>query len=114
GVFHLLRLISEAASMEQLNIVENPVNEIRMINHWDNIDGSIERGYAGLSIFYENDQIVTDLSRIKDYARMLASVGLNAISINNVNVHQYETMFVTEKFLPQIAEIADLFRRYGL
>lgn len=114
GAFHLLRLISEAANIAQLNIVENPVNEIRMINQWDNIDGSIERGYAGLSIFYEKDQIVTDLTRIKDYARMLASVGLNAISINNVNVHHYETMFVTEKFLPQIAEIADLFRRYGL
>ncbi|WP_208543888.1 alpha-glucuronidase family glycosyl hydrolase [Paenibacillus protaetiae] len=114
GAFHLLRLISSGASLDELNLLENPVNGIRMINQWDNIDGSIERGYAGNSIFYANDDIVDDLTRVRDYARMLASVGLNAISINNVNAHRYETMFITERFLPKVARVAETFRKYGI
>ena len=53
----------------------------------DNMDGSIERGYAGQSIFFENNQFTKNLTRIKDYARLISSVGINAVSINNVNVH---------------------------
>lgn len=114
GAFHFLRLLRAGADLETLDIAENPVNGIRMINQWDNIDGSIERGYAGGSIFYRNDDIADDLSRVRDYARLLASVGLNAIAINNVNVHKYETMFLTERFLPKIARIAETFRAYGI
>jgi len=114
GVFHLIRLIAAGASLDGLDIVDRPVNGIRMINQWDNIDGSIERGYAGQSIFYKNNEIVSDMSRIEDYARLLASTGINAISINNVNVHKYETMFVTERFLPEITRIAGILRRYAI
>jgi alpha-glucuronidase len=85
-----------------------------MMNHWDNADGSIERGYSGQSIFYQNGEITHQTDRIRDYARMLASIGINRISINNVNVHETETSFVTEQCLPDVVRIADVFRNYGI
>ncbi|MDC3416908.1 alpha-glucuronidase family glycosyl hydrolase [Aquibacillus salsiterrae] len=111
---HLLRLIQTGEAINDLTIVESPRNQIRMLNQWDNMDGSVERGYSGNSIFFDNNQITTDLERIKDYARLLSSVGINAISINNVNVWQVETNLITSKLLPEVANIADTFRRYGI
>jgi alpha-glucuronidase len=105
--------ISSAERLDRLDVAEAPVNGLRMINHWDNMDGSIERGYAGRSIFYRNHRIVDDLSRVRDYARLLASVGINAISINNVNVHDEETKLITDH-LPDVARVADVFRAYGI
>ncbi|MED1560519.1 alpha-glucuronidase [Alkalihalobacillus alcalophilus ATCC 27647 = CGMCC 1.3604] len=112
--FHFLRLIQTKQHLGSLNIVENPKNQLRMINHWDNMDGSIERGYAGKSIFFENNAFTTNLERIKDYARILSSVGINAISINNVNVHTVETKLITDEFLPDVATVANIFRSYGI
>ncbi|KQO04643.1 alpha-glucuronidase family glycosyl hydrolase [Paenibacillus sp. Leaf72] len=114
GVFHLLRLIGTGASIDELDIVSAPINGLRMINHWDNFDGSIERGYAGNSFLYENNRFTKDQERLRDYARMMASVGINAIAINNVNVHQEETLFITPTYLPQVAKLADIFRIYGI
>jgi len=114
GVFHLLRCLSSGKLPAEFQTEEKPKNRLRMINQWDNADGTIERGYAGNSIFYQNGVIGADRQRIRDYARMLASVGLNAISINNVNVHETETKFITEELLPSVAAIADLFREYGI
>lgn len=123
GTFHLLRelvLDQESANDAQpaagrlRYIAEQPVNALRMINQWDNVDGSIERGYAGKSIFYENGEFTRDLGRIRDYARLLASTGINAISINNVNVHQRESLFLTERFLGDVAKVAAEFRAYGI
>ncbi|CAM4471474.1 alpha-glucuronidase [Paenibacillus endophyticus] len=114
GVFHLLRMVASGKRAAELNTKESPANELRMINQWDNADGTIERGYAGRSIFYGNGRIASDLGRIRDYARLLASIGLNAISINNVNVHELETRFITEEQLPEVARLADLFRAYGI
>ncbi len=113
GTFHLLRLIQLRRTLNTLNISEQPTNQLRMLNQWDNLDGSIERGYSGNSIFYEAGKIVRDKSRLKDYARFLASIGINAISINNVNVWEEETFFITEKYLPEIKEISDIFHSYG-
>ena len=108
GVFHFLRLLGTGSTsdLESLELAENPKNGLRMINQWDNIDGSIERGYAGKSIFYLNNEITNNTERVRDYARPLASTGVNAISINNVNVHHYETMFLTDKYLPDVARLA--------
>ena len=64
--------------------------------------------------FYENGRFTENLDRVRDYARLLASVGLNAISINNVNVHEIETKFITAEYLPTIAKVADIFREYGI
>lgn len=114
GVFHLLRSLQTGKNPGGLNIMEQPRNRLRMLNHWDNMDGSIERGYAGDSIFFHNHRFVTDDSRIRDYARLLASIGINGISINNVNVHLTETQLITPAFLPDVARVADIFRRYGI
>ncbi|MHA6530975.1 alpha-glucuronidase family glycosyl hydrolase [Paenibacillus sp. BAC0078] len=114
GVFHLLRLIGTASGIEALDEVVNPVNKLRMINHWDNFDGSVERGYAGKSFFYNNNQFVDNLERIRDYAVLMSSVGINAIAINNVNVHEQETLFISPIYLPYVARIADIFRVYGI
>ena len=119
GMFHLLRLVGQDVALTDIEIIENPYNKIRMLNHWDNMDesdfmGSVERGYAGNSIFFENCAIVKDKSRIKDYARLLASIGINSVSINNVNVHALESKLITKEFLPEVSKIADVFRKYGV
>lgn len=114
GVYHILRLMNMEHSFAELYIIENPQSQLRLLNHWDNVDGSIERGYAGRSIFYHDNQIARDMTRIKDYARLLASVGINGLSINNVNVHHIETSFITGEYLPAIANIAHIFRAYGI
>lgn len=113
GVFHLLRIMGTGGSLNQLDVLENPVNQLRMINQWDNMDGSVERGYAGRSIFYEDNRFTENFERIQDYARLLASCGINAIAINNVNVHQVESRLLTE-FLPQVAKVASIFRNYAI
>lgn len=114
GAFHLLRGMQTGEPLAKIEGVQNPANPLRMINQWDNIDGSIERGYAGTSIFYENNEFTKDLGRILDYARLLASVGINGVSINNVNVHKIETDMITSVLLPDVAKIADIFRQYGI
>ncbi|MCK8486419.1 alpha-glucuronidase [Paenibacillus sp. MBLB2552] len=114
GVFRLLFGISRGWEPVRLVTEEQPANQLRMINQWDDADGSIERGYAGASIFYREGEIVRDLQRVRDYARLLASVGINAISINNVNVHERETRWVTEEYLPEVARVAEVFRDYGI
>ena len=91
---------------------ENPAVPLRMLNHWDNLDGSVERGYAGTSIFWDGGGLASDLSRVADYARLLASVGINGISVNNVNVHADETALIGPK-LPLVARLADIFRPWG-
>ncbi len=114
GVFSLLRLVQLETPIKEMYMVNNPSNMCRMINQWDNFDGSIERGYAGDSIFYENNEFVQDKKRIRDYARLLASIGINTIVLNNVNVHYYETRFITKDYLPEITKLADIFREYGI
>jgi alpha-glucuronidase len=114
AAFHLLRLIQMSKDINNLTIFENPKNQIRMINHWDNMLGDIERGYSGNSIFYDQNEFTHDVDRIKDYARYLSSVGINSLSINNVNVHQVESKLITKELLPHVAEIADIFRSYGI
>ena len=114
GVFSLLRLIQTGTGLDGLPRIENPVNQLRMVNHWDNMDGSIERGYAGKSIFYKNNKITENLARISDYARMLASVGINAIAINNVNVYKFETLLITDRYIKDTAKLNEIFRSYGI
>lgn len=123
GYYHLLRCAAardpeDPAELVDSVTVENPDNPIRMVNQWDNLTvgdamGSVERGYSGNSIFYTDGHVVRDKSRITDYARLLASVGINALSINNVNVHQAESHLVTD-LLPDVAEIAQILRGYGI
>jgi alpha-glucuronidase len=120
GYFYLLRhaAAEDVADTVDGVTVENPANPIRMVNQWDNMTvddamGSVERGYSGGSIFYSDGQVVRDKSRITDYARLLASVGINALSINNVNVHGAESHLITD-LLSNVAEIAQILRGYGI
>jgi alpha-glucuronidase len=88
-----------------------PAVTVRWVNQWDNLDGTIERGYGGRSIFFENNNVVADLTRASEYARLLASVGINGCTVNNVNANPRA---LTTEFLPQIARIADVFRPWGV
>jgi len=114
GTFHFLRLLQTGDLPSGLQILENPRNGLRMMNHWDNMDGSIERGYAGQSIFFRDNEFIRDQARIRDYARLMASIGINGVAINNVNVHETETLLITSRFLPDVAAVAEIFRSYGI
>lgn len=114
GVFSLLRLFRTQTEMTDVLKIENPYFQLRMVNHWDNMDGSVERGYAGKSIFYQNNEITKDTGRIRDYARLLSSIGINGVVINNVNVHKHETKLITKDYLPDATRLADIFREYGI
>ena len=114
GVFRFIRLLGSGQSPQTIDLLENPVSSLRMINHWDNMDGSIERGYAGRSIFFDRDRFIPDLGRARDYARLLASVGINTVCINNVNVRGAAVRLITDEFLPDVARLADVFRGYGI
>lgn len=95
-----------------------PATGIRMLNDWDNLSatehlGSVERGYAGDSILFADGRMVEDLSRLRDYARLLASLGINALSLNNVNVHDAGTHLIAD-LLPDVARAAAVLREYGV
>ncbi len=111
GVFALLRMIATQEPVDRLDVCESPAAPIRILNQWDNLDGSIERGYAGKSIFWENDHIAKDLTRVQDYARLMASAGINGCSINNVNAN---ARVVTEPYLPELARVAEAFSPWGV
>src|SRR5262249_51796040 len=111
GVFRLLSAIARDEATSSLNRAEAPAAPLRWIDQWDNLDGTIERGYAGRSIFFDNNNVRADLSRVRDYARLLASVGINGIAINNVNANPRA---IEPDFLPQVARIADAFRAWGI
>ncbi|MBO5622723.1 MAG: alpha-glucuronidase, partial [Butyrivibrio sp.] len=85
GVFAILRQTACGKRAAEVNETASPSNPLRMMNHWDNMDGSIERGYSGESFFFENEEIVIN-DRTVDYARFMASIGINGVVINNVNV----------------------------
>ncbi len=114
GVFDFIKAIQTHKKLESILRIDNPANQLRILNHWDNLDGSIERGYAGHSIFFRNNKIISNLDRIRDYARILASIGINGLAINNVNVHKQETNLITSAYLTDVSKLADLFREYGI
>ena len=85
---------------------------------WDNMTvhpvmGQVERGYAGGSLFYEHGELREDLRRVEHYARLLAAVGINRVSLNNVNVHAHEATLLTTR-LDQVARLAEIFRAQGI
>jgi alpha-glucuronidase len=111
GVFALLSKIARHDSVTSLNEIQEPYAPIRWVNQWDNLNGSIERGYAGRSIFFENGSVRADLERAADYARLLASVGINGCTINNVNA---DPRILESNFLPQLARVAEVYRPWGV
>ena len=111
GSFALLRKIASGENLSNLNDAETPSAPIRWVNQWDNLNGTIERGYGGRSIFWDNGQAREDLTRVSEYGRLLASLGINGCSIANVNA---DPRLISPAFLPQIARIADAFRPWGV
>ena len=91
----------------------SPRYALRMINCWDNPDGSVERGYSGHSLFFDQNRPAWDVARIRQLGRMLASVGINTLCINNVNVHE-PAQELLDGWLPQLASLAGLFRPFGV
>jgi len=111
GAFALLRKAGLGESLTRLDEKSQPSVPVRWVNHWDNLDGSIERGYGGRSIFWDNGVARADLGRVNDYGRMLASLGINGASINNVNVNP---RILAPDFLPEIVRIANTLRPWGV
>lgn len=110
GAFHLLRLVQTLRPLEHIDLTERPAAPLRMANHWDNDDGSIERGYAGRS-FFDWETLPRLDDRYTDYARVLASLGINGAVINNVNT---TADYLAEPFLTKLAALAGVLRRYGV
>lgn len=111
GSFALLRRMALHERVDRLEETSGPYAPIRWVNQWDNLDGSIERGYGGRSIFFEGNNVLPDLSRAGEYARLLASVGINGCTVNNVNANP---RVLTSEFLLQLARIAKVFRPWGV
>lgn len=114
AVFAFLRRLRAGEDITSVHAAESTSNKLRMVSHWDNLDGTIERGYAGKSIFFADGEVIRDLGRIRDYARLLASIGVNAVCVNNVNVTREAARLLTARHLPGLARLAGVFRDYGI
>ncbi|OAS18901.1 hypothetical protein [Paenibacillus oryzisoli] len=114
GVYRFLNRLAAGENIEKIQERSAPQVDYRIINHWDNMDGHIERGYAGHSFFFHNHKFDYDEERIITYARMMASIGINGICINNVNVNKVSAGLIAEPHLSDLAELAALFRPFGI
>lgn len=113
GVFDLLRMLSLRKSLVGIDVIKNPEMPLRMLNHWDNMDGSIERGYSGESFFFRENGIVVN-ERTRDYARMISSIGINAVVINNVNVMDEAKWLITKRHMKKLNELSTVLYSYGI
>lgn len=118
GLFHVVRLGERAFSGRWERRVHRPAVALRVLDHWDNVAvhpvmGQVERGYAGGSLFWREGSARGDTGRLRAYARLLAACGINAITVNNVNVHTVEARLLTDR-VAEVAEIADAVRPYGV
>ncbi|MFC7625072.1 alpha-glucuronidase family glycosyl hydrolase [Microlunatus sp. GCM10028923] len=110
GAFRFLQHLQRHRPLDRLEQSDRPAAPLRMINHWDNLNRSVERGYAGKSIFVW-DELPELRERYTDYARALASVGVNHTVINNVNA---SAEFLRSERLPGLAALAGVFRAWGI
>lgn len=113
GAFRLIFKLKICSEISALAEKASPASPMRMLNHWDNMDGSIERGYSGRSFFFNNDKVLVD-DRTVAYARMVASVGINAVVINNVNVKAAATRLITSEYREEIKQLVKIFADYGI
>jgi len=111
GTFHFIRLLLMGENIDNVNIKEIPAIKIRILNHWDNLNRTVERGYAGFSIWDWHrlpDYIDT---RYLDYVRANASIGINGTVLTNVNAN---ALVLTRQYLEKVAALANVFRNYGI
>ncbi len=134
GAYHLLRLQQMGSNVSDTTLVESPSYDLRILNHWDNLNGTIERGYAGRSIFWRNSAEkmrrnadgeaneedllqpkdapeIPSLDRLREYARANASIGINAYVPDNVNA---SPKVLTSEYLDEVRKMADVMRPYGI
>jgi len=111
GVYSFLRWIQMHKSIQNLNIADAPKTNIRILNHWDNLDRTVERGYAGFSLW--NWQKLPEFidQRYIDYARANASIGINGTVLTNVNAN---ALILTPQYLEKVEALANVFRPYGI
>jgi len=111
GAFALLRKIALGENIASLDEKQTPYAPVRWVNQWDNLDGSIERGYGGRSIFWDGMHARADLTRVSEYGRLLASLGINGCDISNVNANP---RLMAPDFFPEIAKIAAALQPWGV
>lgn len=111
GMFHFLRLLKTHKDLENISLESAPKIQHRVLNHWDNLDRTVERGYAGLSLWEWKSLPNYEDPRYTDYARANASLGINGTVINNVNA---DPRMLTEQYIKKAAKLADIFRPYGI
>jgi alpha-glucuronidase len=111
GAYHFLRLVQTGASLGTLNIVEQPRVGLRLLNHWDNLNGTVERGYAGNSLWQWSELPGTIRPRYLDYGRANASIGINGAVVNNVNA---DVRVLSPEYLAKVAALAEAWRPYGV
>lgn len=111
GTYALLRMLQTGQDIEQLKIIENPKIQLRVLNHWDNLDRHVERGYAGQSIWDWHKLPGYQYQRYHDYARANASIAINGTVLNNVNA---DPLILKEQYLEKVTALADTFRPYGI
>jgi alpha-glucuronidase len=111
GAFAWLRRLSAGELLDALDAREVPYAPVRWVNQWDNLDGSIERGYGGRSVFWANGKVREDLTKAGEYARLLASLGIDAVAISSVNANP---LVISQDFVPQVARVAEVMRPWGV
>lgn len=111
GVFELIRQLQSGVSLAGLNLIEQPSYDVRVLNHWDNLDGSVERGYAGHSLWKWEELPNVISPRYVQYARANASIGINGVVLNNVNA---TPEVLSNGHLKKVKVLADIFRPYGI
>ncbi|HEY1018229.1 MAG TPA: alpha-glucuronidase family glycosyl hydrolase, partial [Sediminibacterium sp.] len=111
GSFHLLQLAQTQQKIINLAVISSPRIQLRILNHWDNLTRTVERGYAGFSIWKWHLLPGYIDPRYKDYARANASIGINGTVINNVNAN---AQILTKEYLQKVAALAKVFRAYGI
>ncbi|MGN9763228.1 alpha-glucuronidase [Streptomyces sp. SD31] len=120
GLFHVVRLGEDAFRGQRPRETHGPALALRMLDHWDNVAvhpvmGQVERGYAGGSLFWEDGRArgESERERVRAYGRLLGACGINAVAVNNVNVHETEAHLLTDR-IGEVAEIAGALRPYGI
>jgi len=111
GVFHFLRLLQTQQPIQQLSVISAPGIRYRVLDHWDNLNRTVERGYAGFSIWDWHKLPGYIDQRYKDYARANAAIGINGTVLNNVNAN---ALSLSKEYLEKTAALANVFRPYGI
>jgi alpha-glucuronidase len=111
SVFHFLRLLQTRQPVSKFNITSRPKIQNRMLDHWDNLNRTVERGYAGISIWNWHQLPDYIDQRYIDYARANASIGINATVLTNVNANAH---ILTKEYLQKVKALADVFRPYNI